>query len=243
MGTWRLDLAYDGTPFCGWAKQPGRRSVEGELERALEVVVRERVRLSVAGRTDAGVHALAQVASFVTSRTGFVPERLRHSLNALLPPEVAVLAAAPAADDFDARGASGRTYRYRLWLPDVRPVFERGCVWDVRGRLDFDVLNEAAALLVGRRDFSALTPSARFYRTCVREVRAAAWDLGADGPEAVFTITGSSFLHTMVRVAVGTMVDVAQGRMTLDEMRSGIDSGRRQGLGGRRRRPAWRSSG
>ena len=227
---WRLDLAYDGTPFAGWARQPGRRTVEGELEAALAVVLGEPVRLSVAGRTDAGVHALGQVASFATTAT-VDPRRLRLGLSALLPAEVSVTAVTPAAAGFSARAAAARTYRYRLWLPDWRPVFERAFVWDVRGAVDRDLLDAAAALLPGRRDFAALTPSARFYHTCEREVRRAAWSTAAGGREACFEITADGFLHNMVRVAVGSMVDVAQGRMSLASLADGLAGRRRAALG------------
>jgi tRNA pseudouridine38-40 synthase len=228
---WRLELAYDGTPFDGWARQPGRRTVEGELEAVLETVLRERVRLHVAGRTDAGVHALAQVASFSTAVADLEARRLRLSLNSLLPAEISVTTVARAAAGFDARVAAARTYRYRLWLADTRPVFERLYVWDVRGVVDPALLHAAAALLVGRRDFSALTPSARFYRTCEREVVSAGWSLAADGREARFEITAGSFLHNMVRVAVGSMVDVAQGRMDLAAFCAGLAGGQRRDLG------------
>ncbi len=228
---WRLELAYDGTPFDGWARQPGRRTVEGELEVALATVLRESVRLHVAGRTDAGVHALAQVASFSTVAGELDVSRLRQSLNALLPPEISITSVAPAAAGFDARAAAARTYRYRLWLADARPVFERLYVWEVRGGVDPALLDAAAALLVGRRDFAALTPSARFYRTCEREVAGARWCPAADGREARFEITAGSFLHNMVRVAVGSMVDVAQGRMSLAALSAGLAGGRRRDLG------------
>jgi tRNA pseudouridine38-40 synthase len=230
LACWRLDLAYDGTPFSGWARQPGRRSVEGELEAALTTVLGAPVRLSVAGRTDAGVHALGQVASFATA-AAVDPRRLRLALSALLPAEISVTAVTPAAPGFTARAAAARTYRYRLWLPDWRPVFERAYVWDVRGAVDVDLLAAAAALLPGRRDFAALTPSARFYRTCEREVRRAAWRLAPAGREAWFEITADSFLHNMVRVAVGSMVDVAQGRTSLVALAEGLEGGRRAALG------------
>ena len=230
LTSWRLELAYDGTPFAGWARQPGRRTIEGELEAALATVLGEPVRLSVAGRTDAGVHALAQVASLATA-AAVEPRRLRLALSALLPPEISVTAVEPGAAGFDARAAAARTYRYRLWLPDWRPVFERAFVWDVRGEVDLDLLDAAAGLLPGRRDFAALTPSARFYRTCEREVRRAVWHRTADAREAWFEITADSFLHNMVRVAVGSMVDVAQGRMTLDALAAGLEGGRRAALG------------
>jgi tRNA pseudouridine38-40 synthase len=228
---WRLDLAYDGTPFSGWARQPDRRSVEGELERALATVLRERVRLRVAGRTDAGVHALAQVASFSLGRASLDSERIRLSLNSLLPPEIAVQAVTRVGEQFDARAADARSYRYRLWLPAARPVFERAYVWDVRGALEFAALQECAPLFVGHRDFSALTPSARFYKTCVRDIRTAVWRLGDGGCEAVFDVTGGSFLHNMVRVMVGTMVDVAQSRLSVADVARGLDGGSRAALG------------
>jgi tRNA pseudouridine38-40 synthase len=227
---YRLDLAYEGTGFKGWARQPGLRTVQGVLEDALATALREPVRLSVAGRTDAGVHALAQVASFVTC-AAVMPERLRLSLNALLPPDVAVSDVTPAPRGFDARAARARTYRYRLWLSPARPVHERAYVWNVRGAVDLARLDETAAMLVGERDFSALTPSAHLYHHCVREVRRAVWSRGAHEAEHVFEITAGSFLHTMVRVAVGSMVDVAQGRMTPAAFAAALEAGERRAMG------------
>jgi tRNA pseudouridine38-40 synthase len=228
--TYRLDLAYEGTAFKGWARQPGLRTVEGVLEEALAAVLREPVRLRVAGRTDAGVHAQAQVASFVTARD-LPPERLRLALNAVLPRDVGVHAVAPAADGFDARAARSRTYRYRLWLSPSRPVLERAFVWHVYSSLDTELLKEAAAAIVGERDFSALTPSAHLYHHCRRTVRAAVWTKAEAGPAWAFEITGDSFLHMMVRVAVGSMVDVARGRLGLEEYLAGLAGGRRAALG------------
>jgi len=235
--TWRLDLAYEGTAYRGWARQPGHRTVEGLLGDALATVLREPVRLNVAGRTDAGVHAWAQVASFVYARRDLRPDRVRLSLNALLPPDIAVTAISPAAPGFVARRAVSRTYRYRLWLSPVKPVRERAYVWNVRGAVDTGLLQRAAALLPGRRDFSALTPSAHLYHSCVREVLTAGWcpaaaDHGPPGcAEWAFTITAGSFLHHMVRVAVGSMVDVAQGRMTLEEFAELLAAGERRRMG------------
>ena len=234
--TWRLDLAYEGTAFRGWARQPGLTTVQGLLEDALETVLREPVRLSVAGRTDAGVHAWAQVASFTCARHELTPERLRLSLNALLPPDIAVLKAAPAAPGFTAREAAGRSYRYDLWSTAVKPVRERAFVWVVRGEVEGAALRAAAALLPGRRDFAALTPSAHLYHTCVREVTAASWtDDGptpdGDGRRWRFEISAGSFLHNMVRAAVGSMVDVAQERMTPEEFAAGLASGERRRMG------------
>jgi tRNA pseudouridine38-40 synthase len=253
--TWRLDLVYEGTAYRGWASQPEERTVQGALEGALAIVLRERVRLSVAGRTDTGVHAWAQVASFVTARPDLRPGRLRMSLNALLPPDIAVVRVQPAPDGFVAREAASRTYQYRLWLSPVKPVRDRAYVWPVRGRVDIGLLRQAAALLPGTHDFSALTPSAHLYHSCVRTVHSAAWapvttrpgactgdDPGASaaddpdsrapaGPEWVFTIRAGSFLHNMVRVAVGSMVDVAQGRLSVEEFAEALESGERRRAG------------
>ena len=234
MATYRLDLAYEGTRFKGWARQPDQRTVQEEVERVLTVVLGEPARLRVAGRTDAGVHALAQVASF-DARAGLDCRRLRAGLNALLPEDVAVAAVSPAPDGFDARSATARTYRYRLWLSPVRPVAERLWVWSPRGTVDTDLLVATASLLIGHRDFAAFTPSARLYRSCVRHVVRAEWRpvaCAAPRPdEWEFAITAGSFLHNMVRVAVGSMVDMAQGRMTVDQFRTALESGQRRLMG------------
>src|SRR3954471_3558855 len=150
MPTSRLDIEYDGTAFAGWAKQPGHRTVQGELERALQVVLRAPVALAVAGRTDRGVHARGQVASYAGE-----PASVR-ALNALLDDDVAVLTSARAADGFDARGdARSRTYCYRVLHRGERSAFERGRALWWPHRLDRDVLYECAALLHGRHDFTA----------------------------------------------------------------------------------------
>lgn len=227
---WRLDLAYEGTSFHGWARQPGLRTVQGVLEEALGTVLREPVRLSVAGRTDAGVHALAQVASFACGRRDLSPERLRRSINAVLPPDVVVTLVSPAPSDFTARRARSRTYRYRLAVSPVRPVFDRAYVWYPKGPLTVELLNAAAALLRGRKDFAALTPSAHLYQSCVRDVATAIWRPVGAG-EWVFEISADSFLHHMVRVAVGSMVDVAQGHMSLADFEAGLAFGRRRRMG------------
>jgi tRNA pseudouridine38-40 synthase len=240
VATYSLGLTYEGTRFKGWARQPDQRTVQQDVERALTVVLGEPARLRVAGRTDAGVHALAQVAS-LDARAGLDCRRLRSALNALLPEDVAVTGVSPAPDGFDARSATARTYRYRLWLSPVRPVAERLWVWSPRGAVDTDVLVATAPLLVGHRDFAAFTPSARLYRSCVRHVARAEWRPARSAAlparsaalpaEWEFEITAGSFLHNMVRVAVGSMVDMAQGRMTVDQFRTALESGQRRLMG------------
>jgi tRNA pseudouridine38-40 synthase len=235
VSTWRLDLQYDGTEFHGWARQPGLRTVQAEVERALSTMLGEPVRVAVAGRTDAGVHAWGQVASFVSLRP-IDPRRALLSLNALLPLDVAARALTPAPDAFNARIARSRTYRYTLWCGAPRPVRERAYVWHVRGGLDEPALEAAAALFSGRRDWAACTPSAHLYHTCEREVLVARWlpvevEAGGAVRRLVFEVSAVGFLHNMVRVMVGTMVDVAQGRTSVEEVAAALAGGERRRMG------------
>ena len=209
LPTARLDLEYDGGAFAGWARQPGRRTVQGELERALAVLVREPVVLSVAGRTDRGVHAWHQVASYRGP-----PVALR-SLNALLPGDVAVRSCAAAPDGFDARrDARSRSYCYRLLLRPERSAFERGhALWWPQGA-DRDALEACAALLPGPHDFTAFTPTQSDHVRFRREVFGAAWVEEEDDVLA-FRVEADAFLRHMNRVLVGTMLEVATGRREL----------------------------
>lgn len=203
--TTRLDLEYDGTHFAGWARQPGLRSVEEHVQRALATVLREReITLTVAGRTDSGVHAWAQVVSY--EHEAVDPRRL----NGLLPPDVAVLASAPAAEGFDARAdAVSRTYCYRVINRPARSALHRDrALWWPRP-LDREALDACAQALVGARDFTAFTPSETRHRHFTRRVLAAEWR--ADGDLLEFWITAESFLRHMNRILVGTMLDVAIG--------------------------------
>jgi len=209
----RLTLAYDGSEFSGWALQPGRRTVQGELERALATLRRERVPVAVAGRTDRGVHALAQVASHAG------PPCAPHALNGLLPDDVSVTASDPADDGFDARrDASSRAYRYRLLTSRTRDPFERGrALWCPRP-LDRDALRECAALLEGEHDFTAFTPTQTGHHRFRRRVLVARWV--ERGPLLCFEIEADSFMRHMNRVLVSTMLEVARGRRSVDGFRA-----------------------
>lgn len=202
----KLTVAYHGGPFAGWAAQPGRRTVAGELSRALETVLRAPVALTAAGRTDAGVHALGQVVSLPG------PPPAVRSVNTLLPYEIAVLEASAAPDGFSARyDAVSRTYAYRILARRARSPFEQGrALWWPRA-LDVAALEACAAALAGARDFTAFTPTETRHRHFVREVRHASWTR-ADGDVLVFRIEADSFLRHMNRVLVGTMLEVGSGR-------------------------------
>jgi tRNA pseudouridine38-40 synthase len=201
----KLTLEYDGTGFAGWAAQPGLRTVEGELGKALDAVYASWSDLAVAGRTDAGVHARAQVASF-RGDTGPPPERAAQALNPLLPDDVAAIASEAAPDDFHARfSARSRSYRYRIWRRSTPSPFERRrSLWHPRP-LDESALAAAAEHIVGEHDFRAFTPTESQHDSFVRVVSAAAWE--SDGDVLAFTITADSFLRHMVRTLVGTMLE------------------------------------
>ena len=201
----KLTLEYDGTGFRGWARQPGERTVEGVLRDALDAVFPAWHGLAVAGRTDTGVHATAQVASF-TAGEGPPPERATAALNAELPPDVAVVGAEAAPEGFSARfSARARGYRYRVLRRRVRaPFAERRALWWPRP-LDLEALRNAALLLPGTHDFTAFTPSETQHTVFTRTVGAAAWE--EHGDELHFTISADSFLRHMVRTLVGTMLE------------------------------------
>lgn len=207
----KLTIEYDGTHFKGWARQPGQRTVQEELERALATVRREPTKLNVAGRTDAGVHAWGQVASHPGE-----PAQAR-SLNAVLPDDVTVLASETAPEEFDARSdARSRTYCYRIWNRRERPALLREKVlWDSH-RLDDALLDRSAELLLGVHDFEAFTLSQQPYEHYRRNILRAEWIRRERLTE--FWIEGETFTRRMVRGLVGYQLDVARGARELSDL-------------------------
>jgi len=201
----KLTVEYDGTAFHGWARQPARRTVEGELRRALGELY-ELDHFAVAGRTDTGVHALANAVSVETAG-GPPPARAAAALNALLPPDIAIVEAEQAPDAFHARhDARSRSYRYRVWRRPERSALEaRRSLWHPRP-LDLEALDENAAALLGEHDFRAFTPTGTEHEVFVRTVLAARW-IELDESVVAFEITANSFLRHMVRTLVGTMLE------------------------------------
>jgi tRNA pseudouridine38-40 synthase len=198
--TARLLIEYDGGGFAGWARQPGLRTVQGELETAVSTVLRREVTLTVAGRTDRGVHARGQVASHEGSPASVA------SLNGVLPDDVRVLESAATRDGFDARGdARSRTYRYRLHTRAVPSPFERGRAWHWPYLLDRAALDSMAAALVGTHDFTAFTPTQTDHVRFQRDVFRAEWR-DAPGDVLEFWIEADTFMRRMVRTLVGTMI-------------------------------------
>jgi tRNA pseudouridine38-40 synthase len=212
MGVTRLEIEYDGSGFAGWAAQPGLRSVRGELEDALARVLREHVSLTVAGRTDAGVHAWGQVASFETEAE--LPPDLARRLNGITGRDVTVLSATAAEGSFDARhDARSRTYCYRVLARAFSSPFEEGRALWWPGPLDEAALSECASALAGSHDFTAFTPSDSDHVRFEREVLAAEWRRRGEVLE--FWIEADTFMRHMVRILVGTMLEVGAGRREL----------------------------
>ncbi len=214
MPTARLLIEYDGTDFSGWARQPGLRTIQGELERALCVLLRrDSVPLTVAGRTDAGVHALGQVASYVGE-----PARA-DALNALLPYDVSVIECEAAAPGFDARrDATSRGYVYRVLTRRSRSAFQRRRALHWPHPLDLSALRGCAELLAGEHDFTAFTPTETDHVRFERIVLGAWWEEAGEGL-LEFRIEGDAFMRNMIRVLVGTMLEVGGGRRSMTAFR------------------------
>ncbi|HSF84936.1 MAG TPA: tRNA pseudouridine(38-40) synthase TruA [Acidimicrobiia bacterium] len=210
MPVYRLDLAYDGSGFHGYARQPGVRTVQGDLEAALFHHTGA-VDTFVAGRTDKGVHAAGQVASFATDAP-LDSDRVRRSLNRQLAPEIAVLALAVAPDDFHARfSATGRSYRYLVLDREAPDPFLAATAWHYGQGLDERAMDAATAALVGEHDFASFCRRSGD-RSTIRLVRSAGWMRVRVGLLA-FDIEASSFCHQMVRSAVALSVEVGRGRV------------------------------
>lgn len=223
MPTYRLDVSYDGSGFHGYAIQPDVRTVQGDLEAALKRIVGE-VRTQVAGRTDAGVHAVGQVVTFDHDAELDVA-RLTRSLNSLLGPEIAVSSAAEVAEGFDARrNAVTRRYRYEILNRSVPDPFRRGVTWHIHHPLDVGRMHEAAQLFVGEQDFSSFCRDDQG-KSRKRYVLEASWT--RDDDVVVFEIEANAFCHQMVRSLVAMCVEVGKGNRSVDDVSRAMQSGDR----------------
>ena len=243
MPSTRLKIEYEGGGFRGWAEQPGQRTVQSELESALETMLGEPVSLVVAGRTDAGVHAWGQVASFESQADP--PEKLVRRLNGVLPDDLVVISAEPAAAGFDARrDARSRTYCYRLLVRAAPSPFEAGRSLWWPYRLDRAALDACATAALGKHDFTAFTPTDGGHVHFEREVVRAEWadetgrgpggpGSGAEEPTGVlcFWIEADAFLHNMVRALVGTMLEVGGRRRSVEDFARLLDGAPREQAG------------
>ena len=231
-----VTVAYDGAPFHGFARQPGRPTVQGAVEDALATVLRREVLTVGAGRTDAGVHALGQVVSFVADASELSdPTSIARSVNGLTPSAISVADARIAPASADARhSALSRAYRYRISAGGPAPVLCAPLVWRLTAGLDVDAMRAGAAFLEGEHDFRSfcVAPSAEGRRT-VREIdRIAVLEQEVAGESVISVeVAGRSFLHSMVRIVVGTLVAVGRGRRTPESVAEALEARDRAAAG------------
>lgn len=227
MAVIRLDLAYDGTDFRGFAKQPGMRTIQGSLEDALRRILGAVPRISVAGRTDAGVHAEGQVVSFEGDAD---PVRLQRSVNTMLAPEVVIRKARQAPPGFDARrSATARAYRYRIRTSEVPDPFRARFEWHRPGRYRLADMRRGARLLIGDHDFASFGRRGKHGASTRRQLRRLS--VRREGELLELRAEADSFLHQMVRSLVGTLVAVGEGRIEAEQIRTIVRARSRQASG------------
>ena len=231
-----ITLSYDGTRYHGWQVQPNGISVQGELQRALSLILRQEIQVTGAGRTDTGVHARMMVAHFdlnsqisnLNSQFSILSQ-LTYKLNRLLPCDIAIQKIEPVSDNLHARfSATSRTYRY--FIHTCKSPFLRHYSWQTHYALDFPLMNEAAAMLLEYDDFGAFCKSHADVKTTLCKVTHAQWHQTSDS-EWYFEITANRFLRNMVRAVVGTLIDVGRHRLSLDDFRKVIEGKRRTEAG------------
>ncbi len=213
MRNLRLDLCYDGTRYRGWQRLPGREdTIQGKLETALSRILEEPIEVSGSGRTDAGVHARGQVASFHCESAMSCGELL-EKLRRYLPEDIGIYSCKDVSPRFHARlNAKEKTYCYRIWNSEMPCVFERRYVTVLPEKLDVEAMERAAALLTGEHDFSAFCGNAKMKKSTVRYLRSVT--ITREGEELRLRYTGNGFLQGMVRILTGTLIEVGRGQRT-----------------------------
>lgn len=217
MRNLRLDICYDGTRYRGWQRLPGKDdTIQGKLESTLSRILEEPIEISGSGRTDAGVHARAQVANFHCESTMPAEEILQH-LRRYLPEDIGIYSCRDVSPRFHARlNAKEKTYQYRIWNSSTPCVFERRFVTVMPETLDVEAMRQAAAYLCGQHDFSAFCGNAKMKKSTVRYIRSI--EISRQGEELQLRFTGNGFLHNMVRILVGTLVEVGRGERNPDSI-------------------------
>jgi tRNA pseudouridine38-40 synthase len=231
LSNFKMTIEYDGSDFHGWQRQKGCRTVQEEIENALHTVIRQKIAVTGSGRTDAGVHALGQVASFkCVTRLG--PGTIQKALNSLLPDAIVIRECKPAAATFHARyDAKSKTYRYRILNHPLAIAVGRQYAWHIRRPLDLDAMRRAAAILVGRHDFSAFEGAGSPRSHAVRQVFRAFIDREEKAEFLAFDIEADGFLRFMVRNIVGTLVLVGSGKIGVTEFEEILLSEKRERAG------------
>ena len=217
MRNLRLDICYDGTRYRGWQRLPGRDdTIQGKLETALSRILGEPIEISGSGRTDAGVHAKGQVANF-HCESAMPSEEILQNLRRYLPEDIGIYSCKEVSPRFHARlNAKEKTYCYRIWNSDAPCVFERRFVTVMPEALDVEAMERAADFLLGQHDFSAFCGNARMKKSTVRFLRAV--EITRQGAEIQIRYTGNGFLHNMVRILTGTLIEVGRGERSPDSI-------------------------
>lgn len=226
----RLDLCYDGTRYRGWQRLPGTdNTIQAKVENTLSRILGEEVQISGSGRTDAGTHAMGQVAS-CHIQSDMPCDKILRELRRYLPEDIGIYSCSNASERFHARlNAKAKTYCYRLWNSDAPCVFARKFVHIDPRPLDLDAMKTAAAKLVGEHDFSAFCANKNMKKSTVRCIYR--FNIQRKGEEVLFTVTGNGFLYHMVRILVGTLLEVGRGERTADSVAS-LFGGNREDAGG-----------
>ena len=224
-----ITLSYDGTRYHGWQVQPNGPSVQEKLQWALSTILRQDIQVTGAGRTDAGVHARMMVAHFDVETMDYELQDLTYKLNRLLPQDIAIQKMEPVSDEMHARfSATSRTYHY--YIHTVKDPFLRAYSCELHYPLDFQLMNEAAAILMTYEDFGAFCKAHADVKTTLCHITAAQWH--QTSPSSwYFEITANRFLRNMVRAVVGTLIDVGRGRLSLDDFRKVVEGKRRTEAG------------
>ena len=220
----KLIVAYDGTPFAGWQTQSHGNTIQDHLERAFQRVARRPARVHGAGRTDAGVHALAQCAHVDVDKA-LAPQRWMEALNALLPPAIRVLRCRYVSNKFHSRlSAKGKMYRYRIWCAPVLPPFEYCRAWHISHPLDLEILQKAARHFVGTHDFAAFAANrGKSEENTIRTINSVC--VRQKGACLTIEFDGDGFLYKMIRLIVGSLVKCALGKTRIEDLIARLDSG------------------
>ena len=227
MRNLRLDICYDGTKYKGWQRLPGNAvTIQGKLEQTLSRILGEEIEISGSGRTDAGVHARGQVANFHCN-SAMACEEILLNLRRYLPEDIGIYSCREVSSRFHARlNALEKTYCYRIWNSDSPCVFDRRFVTVLPQRLDMEAMKKAAEYLVGEHDFSAFCGNPKMKKSTVRFIRSV--EITRIGEEIRISVTGNGFLYNMMRILVGTLVEVGLGERKADTIPSLFGSKREQ---------------
>ncbi len=226
----RIKVTYEGTRYQGWQKQEtSDNTIQGKLERLLSRMCEEEITVQGSGRTDAGVHALGQIVNFHTSATMSLQDMLQY-MNQYLPEDIAVVEIDEVSERFHSRlNAKGKRYSYRVWNSSIPNVFWRRYAHTVEDKLDLETMKEAASYLLGEHDFKSFTSTKKGKKSTVRRIDSI--EIVKEGDMLIFIFTGNGFLYHMIRILVGTLLEVGRGVRDADSIQAVLESKNRENAG------------